>query len=72
MEQLISDAMVEWMDKKGYVFEAKYLCSIRGWRRACDESGLSNDERSQLNREFLDYILDELMPLHTEPGLRDF
>ena len=72
VERLISDAMVDWMDRKGYAYEAKYLRTVRGWRRACDERGMSNDERSQLNRNFLDYILDEMMPWHKDPGLRDF
>ena len=64
--------MVYWMEQKGYVFEAEYLRSVRGWRKACDERGLSNDQRSQLNRAFLDYILDDLMPWRRDPGLRDF
>lgn len=72
VERLISDDMVQWMEKKGYDCEAKYLRSVRGWRRASDERGLSNDHRSQLNRAFLDYILDELMPWHRDPELRDF
>ena len=72
VERLISDAMVDWMDKKGYAAEAEYLRSIRGWRRACNERGLSNDQRSQLNKAFLDYILDDLMPWHRDPQLRDF
>ena len=52
--------------------EAAYLRAVHGWRQACDEWGLSDAERSELNREFLDYILDDLMPWHNESGLRDF
>lgn len=29
-------------------------------------------ERSQLNKHFLDYILDELMPWHHDANMRDF
>ena len=72
VERLISDDMVMWMEEKGYVHEAKYLHAVRGWRRACDERGLSNNQRSQLNKAFLNYILDDLMPWHQDAGLRDF
>ena len=72
VERLISDDMVRWMEQKGYVCEAEYLRSVRGWRRACDERGLSTDQRSQLNKAFLDYIVDDLMPWHRDQGLRDF
>ena len=54
------------------VCEAEYLRSVRGWRRACDERGLSTDQRSQLNKAFLDYIVDDLMPWHRDQGLQDF
>ena len=45
---------------------------IRNWRRASDERGLSNEQRSNFNNELLDYILDELMPWHKDEGFRDF
>ena len=60
------------MEKKSYLVEAKYLRVIRNWRRASDERGLSDEERSHFNKELLDYILDELMPWHYEEGLKDF
>lgn len=60
------------MEKKGYNIEAEYLRAVRGWRRACDERGLSHVERSQYNKKFLDYVLDDLMPWHRDQGLRDF
>ena len=66
VERLFSKSMVEWMEKKGYNPEAKYLSIVRNWRRACDERGLSSDLRSQFNRNLLDYILDELIPWHKE------
>jgi len=44
---------------------------VRNWRRACNERGLTGDQCSQLSREFLDYILDELMPWHKD-GQYDF
>ena len=72
VDRLISDAMVLWMERKGHAHEANYLRSVCGWRRACDERGLSDDERSQLNKDFLDYILDDMMPWHRDDGYRDF
>ena len=58
------------MKKKEYHNEAEYLQYIRNWRRACDERGLADNERSRFNKELLDYILDDLMPWRSD-GLRD-
>ena len=58
--------------KNGYDHEAKYLRVIRNWRRAYDERGLSVVQRSQFNNDFLNYILDELMPWHKQEGFGDF
>jgi len=66
MERLFIKSMVEWMEKKGYDPEAKYLSIVRNWRRACDEGGISSDLRSQFNKNLLDYILDELIPWDKE------
>ena len=52
--------------------EAAYLCTVRGWRWACDERSLTVAERRELNGQFLDYIVDDLMPWHNELGQRDF
>lgn len=52
------------MKKKGYEAEVKYIEAVLGWRRACDERGLSELERCRYNYNFLSYILDELMPWH--------
>ena len=46
--------------------EAKYIKTIWNWRRACDERGLSECTRSRFNYHFLNLLLDELMPWHTE------
>ena len=72
VERLFGDPLISWMEKKSYTFEAEYLHAVRDWRRACDERGLSHTQRSQYNKKFLDYILDDLMPWHREPELRDF
>ena len=62
---------MEFMEKV-YAFKAEYICVIRNWRRACDERGLSEDERSHYNKDLLEYILDDLMPWHRQPGMHDY
>ena len=49
---------------RGYSYEARYVRTIRNWRRATDERGLSQEERSTFNRGFLYMVLDELIPWH--------
>lgn len=65
-ERLFGKGVIEFMEAKGYLFEAKYLRIVRNWRRASDERGLSDVQRRSFNREFLDLILDEVMPWHTK------
>ena len=72
VERLFSEPMITWMESKEYSCEATHLRVVRGWRRACDERGLSDAQRSQYNAEFLNYVLDDLMPWHKDAGLRDF
>ena len=72
VDRLFSSSLITWMEKKVYTQEAEYLRVVHNWRRACDERGLSDAQRSQFNQEFLDYILDELMPYHRNEGLKDF
>ena len=55
------------MRKKGYCFEEKYVSVILNWRRASDERGLAEAERSRYNLEMLNYIKDELIPWHNGP-----
>ena len=65
-ERLFSPKLAAFMYRKGYVYEAKYIDTIWNWRRAWDERGLSELDRSHFNHEFLNLILDELMPWHRE------
>ena len=64
VERLFSKEMETFMEQKGYLEEARYICVINNWRRACDERGLSSEERKQFNTDLLEYILDDLMPWH--------
>lgn len=72
VEQIFSSRVLEFFERKGYTIEAEYVRIIRDWRRACDERGLTNAQRAQYNHNLLNYVLDELMPWHGKPGLRDF
>ena len=54
----------EFIRRKGYTYEARYVATIRNWRQATDERGLSQEQRTQYNRDFLGMVLDELMPWH--------
>ena len=55
---------MKFMERKGYKAEARYIKVVNGWRQSCDERGLSELTRCQLNYDFLNYILDDLMPWH--------
>lgn len=72
VEQIFNSRVLEFFDSKGYSAEAKYVRVIRNWRRASDERGLTDGQRAQFNQELLSYILDDLMPWHSQPHLRDF
>lgn len=72
VENIFSSRVLAFFERKGYSIEAEYVRVIRNWRRACDERGLTDAQRSQYNQALLCYILDELMPWHNQPGLRDF
>ena len=65
-ERFFSPNLAKFMQDKGYEYEAKYIKTIWNWRRACDERGLSECTRSRFNYKFLNLLLDELMPWHTE------
>ena len=54
------------MSSKGYQFEADYIRTIWNWRRAGDERGLSERERSKFNYELLNMLLGDLMPRYKQ------
>ena len=65
VERLFSEDLIKWMEGKGYTSEA-HLRIIRNCRRGCDEWGLTGSQRSLYNNEFLEYLLDDIMPWHRE------
>ena len=64
-ERLFNHDLQAFMLKKGYLCEANYIERVWNWRRACDERGLSELQRCRFNYQFLNLILDELMPWHS-------
>ena len=62
VERLFGAGLLEWLKRKQYNAEAKYVEVIHNWHRATDERGLSELQRSRFNYEMLNYILDDLMP----------
>ena len=71
-ERLFSSGVISFLKKNNYSNEANYITAVHNWRRASDERGLSDPERKAYNTELLDLILDDLMPWHRLPGMRDF
>ncbi len=65
-ERLLSKEMVEFMKRKGYSFEAKYIETILNWRRYSDERGLTQLLCCRYNYDMLNYLLYELMPWYKE------
>ena len=63
-ERLFSPPLIAFMKRKGYVYEAEYLQTIYNLRRSCDERGLTELKRMKFNCNFLNMILDELIPCH--------
>ena len=61
-ELIFNPNFLKWLVSKGYTTESEYVEAVLGWHRANDERGLSEEERSSLNKCFLQYILDDLMP----------
>ena len=62
VERLFNPNVAKFMKDNGYTFEARYVETIHNWRRATDERGLTQQQRSEFNKEL---VLDELMPWHT-------
>ena len=72
VERLFGEPLISYMEHKNYSVEARYLRIIRNWRRAVDERGISEDLRQQYNKDLIEFMLNDLMPWHRKPGMRDF
>lgn len=71
VERLFGDGVIKFMEEHDYKSEAKYLRTVRNWRRAVDERGLPNALRTRYYKEFLDFIIEDLIPWHSS-GNTDF
>ena len=65
-ERLFNPHLAKFMQSKGYEFEAKYIEVIWNWHCACDQRGLTELQRCRYNYNFLNLVLDELMPWHRD------
>lgn len=72
VERLFGENVIAFLERKGYILEAKYVSVVRNWRRALDERGLSTEQRQQYRQDMLCFVVDDLMPWHTCQGLDDF
>ena len=61
-EVLFSAEMADFMQKKGYAFEERFIRTVLNWRRAGDESGLSELQRHRYNYAMLNFLLEDLAP----------
>ncbi len=68
-ECLFSQSIMDFMTNKGYKVEAEYIKVILNWRRATDERGLTEEQRSNFNYDMLNYLKDELIPWHKDSHL---
>ena len=71
VECLFGFGVIELMEKKNYQEEAKFLRSIRNWRRVIDERGLEEDQRHMFIQDFKTYFCEDLMPWYAN-GMKDF
>ena len=46
--------------------DMRMVRTVRNWRQAIDERGLSEEQCRQFRDDFLNFVLDEWMPWHTE------
>lgn len=60
-QRMFTTDLADFMKAKGHEYEATYIQTMY---RACDERGLSELTRSKYNYQFLNLMLDELMPWH--------
>ena len=65
VERLFGEGVIKFMEHHKYESEANYLTTVRNWRRAVDERGLSDTQRQQFCLEFLDFILKDLIPWYS-------
>lgn len=71
VEHLFSPGVIDFVQKRKYDSEAKFLNVIRNWKRAIDERGLHEGERQRYLLEFKTFICEDIMPWYSK-GMTDF
>ena len=62
-EGLFNKNLSQWFKLKSNK-EAAYIEVVNNWHRAGDERGLTEEEQSRFNYDMLNFVHDDLMPLH--------
>ena len=61
-EEIFSRGVLEFMQRNGHANEAKFIETVRNWHKAADGRGLSEQTRSQYNKDMLNFLLEDWMP----------
>ena len=61
-EEIFSRGVLEFMQRNGHATEAKFIEIVRNWNKAADGRGLSEQTRSQYNKDMLNFLLEDWMP----------
>lgn len=57
-ERMFNPQLAKYMERNGHEYENAYISAVWGWREAHDRRGLTEVQRSDLNKKFLHFILD--------------
>lgn len=71
VERLFGNNIIDFMERKRYEPEVKFLRAVRNWRRAIDERCLEEIQRQQFLHEIKIYVCEDLMLWYAK-GLKDF
>ena len=63
-ERLFSSSLLEFMEKKNYKYEARYIRAVLGWREACDRRGLSELDVCVLLEHCIKIVLNLSRDIH--------
>ena len=64
VERLFGEGVIQFMEDNAYEPEMTYLRMVRNWRRAIDERGIPTVDRMKYCKDFLDFIIKDLIPWH--------
>lgn len=61
-EEIFSRGVLEFMQRNCHATEAKFTETVQNWHKATDGRGLSEQTRSQYNKDMLNFLLQDWMP----------